>query len=231
MPHTSPSVNRMSFQYDYYCTILGRRHVWSSFMDDRIQLIEFLISDCLSIWSKDQGFDESMSCNWCSFLMIFYSWSIIFKRSIINIASLLHLELKFNILVLIIRHLGTYKIILSITSKSSSVYNWGMINDNFMAVLFEEWVTSIFHARKALELLESRNGLYVLYMDRVTGELGKQVGQVPSLQKMKPDILDKLLCWLVSGDWWHIYFCIYSHEIWANCLNALASSMVGYPYW
>ncbi|EXB42941.1 hypothetical protein L484_013964 [Morus notabilis] len=84
-----------------------------------IQLIEFLISDYLSIWSKDQGFDE---------------------------------------------------------------------------MLFEEWVTSIFHARKALELLESRNGLYVLYMDRVTGELGKQVGQVPSLQKMKPDILDKLLC-------------------------------------
>ncbi|GMN63584.1 hypothetical protein TIFTF001_032739 [Ficus carica] len=84
-----------------------------------IQLIEFLISDYLSIWSKDQGFDR---------------------------------------------------------------------------VLLEEWVTSIFHARKALELMESRNGLYVLYVDRVTGLLGKQVSQVSSLQKIKPDILDKLLC-------------------------------------
>lgn len=69
-----------------------------------------------------------------------------------------------------------------------------------MPVLFEEWVTSIFHARKALELMESRNGLYVLYVDRVTGLLGKQVSQVSSLQNIKPDILDKLLCWPVSGN-------------------------------
>lgn len=63
-------------------------------------------------------------------------------------------------------------------------------NDN--AVLFEECVASILHARKALELLENRNGLYVLYMDRVTGELAKQVGQSSSLQKLKPEILDNL---------------------------------------
>jgi hypothetical protein len=43
-----------------------------------------------------------------------------------------------------------------------------------------------------LELLESRNGLYVLYMDRVTGELAKQVGQSSSLQMLKPEILDNL---------------------------------------
>ncbi|KAJ7955658.1 Protein MULTIPOLAR SPINDLE 1 [Quillaja saponaria] len=46
--------------------------------------------------------------------------------------------------------------------------------EGFDNILLEDWVTSILHARKALELLESRNGLYVLYMDRVMGELAKQ---------------------------------------------------------
>ncbi|XP_040997931.1 protein MULTIPOLAR SPINDLE 1 isoform X2 [Juglans microcarpa x Juglans regia] len=64
--------------------------------------------------------------------------------------------------------------------------------EGFDKMLFEEWVASILHSRKALELLESRNGLYVLYMDRVTGELAKQVGQSSSLQKLKPEILDNL---------------------------------------
>ncbi|GLT49573.1 hypothetical protein SLA2020_231220 [Shorea laevis] len=82
-----------------------------------IQLIEFLISDYLSTWSQDEGFDN---------------------------------------------------------------------------ILFEEWVTSVLHARKAVELLESRNGLYVLYMDRVTGELAKLIGQVSSLHMLNPDILDNL---------------------------------------
>lgn len=61
-----------------------------------------------------------------------------------------------------------------------------------IAELFEEWVTSVLHARKAVELLESRNGLYVLYMDRVTGGLTKQVSQASSLQKLNQAILDKL---------------------------------------
>ncbi|KAB1211970.1 hypothetical protein CJ030_MR5G023722 [Morella rubra] len=64
--------------------------------------------------------------------------------------------------------------------------------EGFDNMLFEEWVASILHACKALEPLESRNGLYVLYMDRVTGELAKQVGQSSSLQKLKPDILENL---------------------------------------
>ena len=68
------------------------------------------------------------------------------------------------------------------------------MNHNFVAVLFEEWLMSIFHARKAVELLESRNGLYLLYIDRVTGELSKRVGQLALLQKIRPEILDKLLC-------------------------------------
>ncbi|XP_028793963.1 LOW QUALITY PROTEIN: protein MULTIPOLAR SPINDLE 1 [Neltuma alba] len=59
-------------------------------------------------------------------------------------------------------------------------------------VLLEDWVTSILHARKALELLESRNGLYVLYMDRLTGELAKRVSQASSLQNFKPDIFNAL---------------------------------------
>ncbi|KAL5547533.1 hypothetical protein UlMin_002764 [Ulmus minor] len=69
-------------------------------------------------------------------------------------------------------------------------------DEGFDNVLFEECLASILQARKALELLESRNGLYVLYMDRVTGELAKQVSQVLSLHNTKvtkPDILDNLL--------------------------------------
>ena len=69
-----------------------------------------------------------------------------------------------------------------------------MTSDSFIAVLFEEWVISVVHARKALELLESRNGLYVLYMDRVTGELAKHVDQVSSFQKLRQDTLDNLFC-------------------------------------
>ncbi|XP_050214106.1 protein MULTIPOLAR SPINDLE 1 [Mercurialis annua] len=84
-----------------------------------IQLIEFLVSDYLMAWSKDEGFDN---------------------------------------------------------------------------VLFEEWMITLLHARKGLGLLESRNGLYALYMDRITGQLAKQVYQVPSFQKLNQDILDTLLC-------------------------------------
>lgn len=69
-----------------------------------------------------------------------------------------------------------------------------MICNNYTAVLFEEWITSVLHARKAVELLESRNALYVLYMDRVIGELAKQVNEVPSLQQLNRDIGDNLFC-------------------------------------
>ncbi|XP_042966137.1 protein MULTIPOLAR SPINDLE 1 isoform X1 [Carya illinoinensis] len=94
-----------------------------------IQLIEFLISDYLLVWSSAEGFDKN---------------------------------------------------------------NSKMMECDDNAVLFEEWAAYILHAQKAVELLESRNGLYVLYMDRVTGELAKQVGQSSSLQKLKPEILDNL---------------------------------------
>ncbi|XP_065850487.1 protein MULTIPOLAR SPINDLE 1 [Euphorbia lathyris] len=65
-------------------------------------------------------------------------------------------------------------------------------DNGFDNVLFEEWVISLLHGRKALELLENRNGIYMLYMDRVMGQLAKQVGQVSSLKNLNKDILDNL---------------------------------------
>ncbi|KAK1395855.1 Protein MULTIPOLAR SPINDLE 1 [Heracleum sosnowskyi] len=56
--------------------------------------------------------------------------------------------------------------------------------DDFDTGLLEAWVTSLLQAQKTVNLLESRNGLYILYMDRVIGEVTKIVGQVSSLQKL-----------------------------------------------
>ncbi|GMH16609.1 hypothetical protein Nepgr_018450 [Nepenthes gracilis] len=66
-------------------------------------------------------------------------------------------------------------------------------DEGFDNGLFKDWVQSVLDARKSLELLESRAGLYILYMDRVTGELARQVGRISSLQSQNPDILDLLL--------------------------------------
>lgn len=65
-------------------------------------------------------------------------------------------------------------------------------DEGFNTMLFEEWVASVLQARKALEVLESRNGLYVMYMDRVVGELARLVGQTMSLQKLSREVLDSL---------------------------------------
>ncbi|CAN1328623.1 Protein MULTIPOLAR SPINDLE 1 [Linum perenne] len=62
----------------------------------------------------------------------------------------------------------------------------------FDTELLEEWVTSFLHARKALQLLESRHGLYVLYMDRVANELAKQACYVSPLQKLNQQLLQDL---------------------------------------
>ncbi|KAI3724867.1 hypothetical protein L1987_64634 [Smallanthus sonchifolius] len=70
--------------------------------------------------------------------------------------------------------------------------SWSKTN-GFATELFEEWVTSILHARKGLQLLESRCGLYIIYMDRVIGLIAKLVGQAESLQKLNPNILQRLL--------------------------------------
>ncbi|KAG2310824.1 hypothetical protein Bca52824_022381 [Brassica carinata] len=66
-------------------------------------------------------------------------------------------------------------------------------SEAFETVLFEEWIASVLHARKAVAALEVRNGLYLLYMDRVTGELAKRVGQVTSFREVEPSILDQIL--------------------------------------
>lgn len=68
---------------------------------------------------------------------------------------------------------------------------WSNTGD-FDLRIFEEWVVSILHGRKALELLENRNSLYVLYIDRVIGVVAKQVRQLSFLQKLSPQILENL---------------------------------------
>ncbi|KAL0887080.1 hypothetical protein Bca101_011063 [Brassica carinata] len=68
-------------------------------------------------------------------------------------------------------------------------------NEAFETVVFEEWIPSVIHARKAVAALEERNGLYLLFMDRVTGELAKRVGQVTSFREVEPAILDKILAY------------------------------------
>ncbi|CAL9244016.1 unnamed protein product [Arabidopsis halleri] len=65
----------------------------------------------------------------------------------------------------------------------------------FENVVFEEWIASVVNARKAVTALEERNGLYLLYMDRVTGELAKRVGQVTSFREVDPAILEKILAY------------------------------------
>ncbi|KAD4982525.1 hypothetical protein E3N88_19196 [Mikania micrantha] len=74
---------------------------------------------------------------------------------------------------------------------SDYLINWSKAN-GFTTELFEEWVNSILHARKGLQLLESRCGLYILYMDRVIGLTAKLVGQAESLQKLNPNVLQRL---------------------------------------
>ncbi|CDP02828.1 unnamed protein product [Coffea canephora] len=70
---------------------------------------------------------------------------------------------------------------------SDYLLNWSEKEDLEMG-LFEDWVSSLLHARKALEILESRNGLYVLYIDRVIGDVAKKAGQSSLLQRLKPNV-------------------------------------------
>ncbi|CAK9168875.1 unnamed protein product [Ilex paraguariensis] len=91
-------------------------------------------------------------------------------------------------------HSCMYVMIQLIEFLVSDYYRTWSRDECFDTRLFEEWVTSVLHARKALEHLESRNGLYILYIDRVIGEVAKLGGQAPSLQKLKSDIFDKLFC-------------------------------------
>lgn len=77
------------------------------------------------------------------------------------------------------------------TVNDGSVPNISIRHIYFVG-LFEEWFVSVLQGRKALELLENRNSLYVLYIDRVIGVVAKQVGQLSFLQKLSPQILENL---------------------------------------
>ncbi|CAH1426617.1 unnamed protein product [Lactuca virosa] len=76
---------------------------------------------------------------------------------------------------------------------SDYLISWSK-TDGFASELLEEWVTSILHARKGLQLLESRCGLYIIYMDRVIGLIAKLIAQITSLHNLSPNILQTLLC-------------------------------------
>ncbi|CAL5328249.1 unnamed protein product [Camellia sinensis] len=89
--------------------------------------------------------------------------------------------------------INSQELVDALKDQSESTWNaQSVVADIRLIMLFEEWVASVLHGRKALELLESRNGLYALYMDRVIGVLAKQTGQFSSLQKLNPEILAKL---------------------------------------
>ncbi|KAF0898372.1 hypothetical protein E2562_007217 [Oryza meyeriana var. granulata] len=76
---------------------------------------------------------------------------------------------------------------------SDSFNNW-LCRDHFDRKLFEEWVRSILKARKDLEVLESRNGLYVVYIERVIGRLAREVAPAAHQGKLDLEVLSKLLC-------------------------------------
>ncbi|XP_039115553.1 protein MULTIPOLAR SPINDLE 1 [Dioscorea cayenensis subsp. rotundata] len=65
-------------------------------------------------------------------------------------------------------------------------------NEDFDWRLLEEWTRSVLQARNALVLLESRNGLYVLFIERVIREIGKQLGPLQQQGKLNLDILSNL---------------------------------------
>ncbi|KAK1276206.1 Eukaryotic translation initiation factor isoform 4G-2 [Acorus gramineus] len=66
-------------------------------------------------------------------------------------------------------------------------------NQDFDKGMFEEWVRSLLQARNALQLLEGRNVLYMMCMERVTGELAKQLGPISRQGLLDIDILSELL--------------------------------------
>lgn len=74
---------------------------------------------------------------------------------------------------------------------SDYLLNW-LSREDFDVVPLEQWVTSILHAKNALELLENRNGLYALYIDRVIGDVAKQVSQSSIFLKLNPNVRSSL---------------------------------------
>uniref|UniRef100_A0A0E0ENX5 Uncharacterized protein n=1 Tax=Oryza meridionalis TaxID=40149 RepID=A0A0E0ENX5_9ORYZ len=75
---------------------------------------------------------------------------------------------------------------------SDNFNNW-LCRDHFDRKLFEEWVRSILKARKDLEVLDGRNGLYVVYIERVIGRLAREVAPAAHQGKLDLEVLSKLL--------------------------------------
>ncbi|XP_015695784.2 protein MULTIPOLAR SPINDLE 1 [Oryza brachyantha] len=76
----------------------------------------------------------------------------------------------------------------------SDYFNNWLYHHHFDKKLFEEWVRSILKARMDLEALESRNGLYVVYIERVIGRLAREVAPAAHQGKLDLEVLSKLLC-------------------------------------
>ncbi|KAE8814660.1 hypothetical protein D1007_08189 [Hordeum vulgare] len=76
---------------------------------------------------------------------------------------------------------------------SDHMKNW-LCCEQFDKKIFEEWVRSILKARKDLEILENRNALYVVYIERVVGRLAREVASAAHQGKLDLDVFSKLLC-------------------------------------
>lgn len=74
---------------------------------------------------------------------------------------------------------------------SDYLLTWSLCEE-FDTRAFEKWVASVVQAREVVELMECRNGLYVMFMDRVIGLVAKQVGQFSFLHKLNPQLLETL---------------------------------------
>ncbi|XP_028556125.1 protein MULTIPOLAR SPINDLE 1 isoform X3 [Dendrobium catenatum] len=76
---------------------------------------------------------------------------------------------------------------------SDNFQSW-TYEEDFDCRLFEEWVRSILQTQKGLQLVESRNGLYTLYMERlIGGGLVKIVGPLVSAGRLDSQLLSHLL--------------------------------------
>ncbi|KAG9455905.1 hypothetical protein H6P81_000413 [Aristolochia fimbriata] len=75
---------------------------------------------------------------------------------------------------------------------SDYMQTW-MSAETFEKNLLEEWVRSILQSQKVLKLLEDRNGLYMIYLERIKGEIVKRLSSVSSEGILPMDVLDSLL--------------------------------------
>eukprot|EP01018_Ginkgo_biloba_P036547 Gb_25080 [translate_table: standard] len=61
-------------------------------------------------------------------------------------------------------------------------YLW-TTDPTFSDRLLEEWIRCYFQVKKVSEVLEPKNSLYTIYIDRITGELAKQLNKIASSEE------------------------------------------------